>query len=259
MGSESAAVALITAAVTLIALFIERITSRKASSRELRREGLEEWLAALARWVDDHRNATDKEAAASVSKMSQQLTNRHVNELRFMRRDRFVAWWMHEMVTALVSDQTQPQTRGHRDIVLRDTGEALVAWHHKKLKSIDFFIPYGLRAASRNLNKPVDVIAEELQLPEHIQPVRMTQKRQWRLAQLLSEPHTGRPIKLTLGPFVGLRSYVLGVSITQFKLMGFKTKYLLASGKRFRLKAKVSIYSSIINIISRLKSKRQSD
>lgn len=208
----------IAAVTALVVLAIERWMDRAATNRELRRRALEEWLSSLAAWVDGHRDDAHDQAAKSLMQDYQQLTNRQILELRFKRRDRYVAWWMHEMVLALL-DTDSPQTRGaHREQVLRNTGEALLKWHHGTLKRRDFEIPYALRLEARKQDRSPPEMAADLQLSQYVNPQRMTRRREWHIAKLMSDPETGRPLTEQLRSFVGQKNARRGLSLVVLRL-----------------------------------------
>lgn len=236
--AQAAAIAAVTA---LVVLAIERWMDRASTQRELRRRALEEWLSALAAWVDGHRNDTHDQAAKSLMQEYQQLTNRQILELRLKRRDRYVAWWMHEMALAL-NDKNHQQTREeHRDQVLQDAGEALLRWHHGELKRRDFEIPYALRLEARKRDRSLPDVAADLHLSDYVEPQRMTRRHEWHIAKLMGNPKTGTPLMTQLRAFVGQKNALGGLSLVALGLMWTKLRLrflelgLSRKGLRLRL------------------------
>lgn len=218
---DNALAAVIATVTAIIVLAIERRMDRVATNRELRRKALEEWLSLLTAWVDKHRNDEHNEAAKSLLQDYQQLTNRQVLELSFRRRDRYVAWWMHEMTLALLEKQPPEARTPHRDQVLQDTGENLLRWYHGELKSRDFEIPYAIRKEARGEGQPPQEIAARLGLSLYVEPQRMTRRREWHIAKLVSDPGTGKPLLADMGIFIGKKNAMDGflLAILKARLM----------------------------------------
>lgn len=117
------------------------------------RKAIEDWFRALSKWVDD-----PGEPLRAPEYNYNLLTSREIIELSLPRRHRFLAWWMHEMAVAVMdrrlaaSKSLESREKCGSDLnqLLRETGGRLLEWHHRKLKSSDFHVPYQLRAAARS-------------------------------------------------------------------------------------------------------------
>lgn len=105
---------------------------------------IEDWLRKLTEWVDAYASPSSKPQYTYNS-----LTNREVIELSLQRKERYLARWMHEMAVAIIlrrkdgSKSFESRERSVSDLhdLLRETGEHLLRWHHKELKSSDFHYP----------------------------------------------------------------------------------------------------------------------
>ena len=161
----------------------------------------------------------------------QQLTNRHVLELRFKRKDRYVAWWMHEMALAILKPPTDSSTNKsrRRDFVLLEVGEYLLKWHHNKLRSRDFHIPYALMKEARKGQREVSDVATELGLAGYESPVRLTIEREQQVARLLRSPETGAPVLEALRGFIRRRNLIQGYGFAVASAALWRTKAQLST------------------------------
>lgn len=226
--------AAISALVALLILLIERIASAAANRKDLRRQALEDWLSTLAVWVDDHRQKPAEPTQRKGLDKYHQLTNRHVLELRFKRKDKYVAWWMHEMALIILDPQLDASESHARlpDNVLRDVGESLLKWHHRELKSRDFQVPYDLMKHARRSHKAVSDIATELGLSGYESPVRLTARREQQIAKLIRSPKTGGPLLDVLGSFVGRRHLIQAFGFAAANILNTQAKIQLHEVQR---------------------------
>lgn len=217
--------ALGTALVAFVVLVIERLMARRDRREELRRRGLESALSSLGRWVDEHRDKTREEASLSLLRNYQSLTNRQILELGFRRRERYVAWWIHEMVMSIYEGPEDPDAEWGRDKVLRATGESLLEWHHGKLSAGDFKIPYALRASARDQGISPEALSETLGISSFLEPKRPSVRKEIEIIRALSRPDVGLDILKSLKRFVSLRRVAVGASLAVFKLFGYLVVY----------------------------------
>lgn len=201
----------IAAAVSVIVFWLGYRLNAAAAQRERQRKAIEDWFRALSKWVDDF-----GQPSTTLDYNYNLLTSREIIELSLPRRQRFLAWWMHEMAVAVMDRrmaasknlESREKCRPDLNRLLRETGGRLLEWHHRKLKSSDFHVPYKLRAAARSAGMDVQEYADARQLGDYVAPVRMTLRRQWAFQRLLLNPATGMPILDTLKSFIG-RKYAL--------------------------------------------------
>lgn len=146
----------ISAVVSVVIFWSGYALNSAAARRERQRKVIEDWLRTLAEWVDNYARPTSHPEYKYNS-----LTNREVIELSLRRKERYLAWWMHEMAVAILLrrrsaskslELTEGSTQDLNDL-LRETGEYLLRWHHKELKSSDFHYPYQLRVVARSNDK----------------------------------------------------------------------------------------------------------
>jgi hypothetical protein len=201
----------VAAGVSVIVFWLGYRLNAAAAQRERQRKAIEDWFRALSKWVDD-----SGEPSRTPEYNYNLLTSREIIELSLPRRHRFLAWWMHEMAVAVMdrrlvaskSLESREKCRSDLNRLLRETGGRLLEWHHRKLKSSDFQVPYQLRAAARSAGMNVQEYADARQLGDYVAPVRMTLRRQWAFQRLLLNPATGMPILEALKSFIG-RKYAL--------------------------------------------------
>ncbi|WP_140416665.1 hypothetical protein, partial [Arthrobacter globiformis] len=200
--------AAIAAIVSVIIFWLGQVLTRNAARKERQRQVIEDWFRTLSKWVDDFRSPSSE-----PSYRYHELTSRQILELSLTRKNRFLAWWMHEMAVAIMAQRMHatknpdatPSSREALDLMLTNTGEYLLAWHHGELKSVDFHIPYQLHAQARVAEKDVREYSEGLQLTPFVEPVRMNLKRSWQLQKLLLRPDTGSPIVNEMRHFISAR------------------------------------------------------
>lgn len=216
--------ALVSALVAILLYWVSQRSTARAARKELQRAAIADWLKALSTWVDRYGYPDAKPDYGY-----HQLTSRPVVELSLARRDRYLAWWMHEMGVAVIRRRLQARTEWKKsdstykdlNVLLRDTGQALVDWHHRKLRSSDFLIPYKLRANAHHANVEVWSYAEKLGLTDFVQPQRMGFKRRVRFFLLLTRPETGIPVMDALDRFAGFW-YVAGAMVVIVPVMSFR-------------------------------------
>lgn len=204
------AAALIAALVSILVFWGSHRLATRAARRERRRKAIEDWLRSLSDWVDQY-----AELSNTPDYSYNNLTSREIIELSLARKDRFLAWWMHEMAVAIMlrrrkaTESWSAQRYCVRDLnnLLRETGTALISWHHGALKSSDFNIPYKLRVNARNEKIDVGQYAKNLKLDDFVVPAKMTLKRRRRVWSLIANPETGASLLNALESFIA-RNYV---------------------------------------------------
>lgn len=204
----------ISAAVSVVIFWAGYTLNSAAARRERQRKVIEDWLRKLTEWVDAYASPSSKPQYTYNS-----LTNREVIELSLQRKERYLAWWMHEMAVAIIlrrkdgSKSFESRERSVSDLhdLLRETGEHLLRWHHKELKSSDFHYPYQLRAEARRKDEDPHEYARSLGLDAYLKPVRMNVVRRLRFFKLLAEPASGTAVFDTLGPFLKKRYAVIAL------------------------------------------------
>lgn len=230
----------IAAVVAVVVFWLGYWLNRRAARQERQRQVIADWLRTLSGWVDKfgHPNSTPDYNYHA-------LTNRGVVELSLKRRNRYLAWWMHEMAVAVIlrrldaTSSWQSRSTCNIDIeaIITATTEPLLAWHHGKLKSTDFHIPYQLRHESRKTNEEVHALAKRLNLGEFVTPTRMNLKRSWQFQRLLLDPKTGTPVLDVLQQFIGRRYGLIAYLNSRLRILGFiprmsYQKILLARAQR---------------------------
>ena len=213
--------ALIAAVVSILIFWGSHRLATQAAARERRRKAIEDWYRALSAWVDEYALPESEPDYRYNS-----LTSRVVLELSLTRKDRYLAWWMHEMAVSLImrrqaasqSEKSAKNCSAELHEILLDTGEALTAWHHGKLKGSDFHIPYALRNHARMQKRTVIQFAEEYKLTEFIKPIRRTWSRRWRIWVRMTDPKEGTKIMEALGRFTGLDAAFFGLTVTVARL-----------------------------------------
>jgi len=199
--------ALIAAVVSILIFWGSHRLATQAAARERRRKAIEDWYRSLSEWVDKYALPESNPDYRYNS-----LTSRVVLELSLTRKDRYLAWWMHEMAVALImrrqkashSEASAKNCSAELHEILLDTGEALTAWHHGELKGSDFHIPYALRNHARMQEQTVSDFAEEYKLIDFIKPSRKTWSRRWKIWVRMTDPEDGTKVLKALGRFTGL-------------------------------------------------------
>ncbi|UKA55169.1 hypothetical protein LFT45_04330 [Arthrobacter sp. FW305-BF8] len=215
-GTDFPLSAAIAAVVSVFIFWLGQVLTRNAARKERQRQVIEDWFRTLSKWVDAFGSPSTE-----PDYNYHELTNRQVLELSLTRKNRYLAWWMHEMAVAVITRRMQvaknpasgPGTRAALDAMLTDTGEHLLAWHHGELKSTDFHIPYQLHIQARNAETDVRGYAEKLRLSPFVEPVRMNFRRSWQLQRLLLRPDTGTPILKEINHFISARYAVVGLLV----------------------------------------------
>lgn len=206
----------ISAVVSVIIFWAGYALNSAAARRERQRKVIEDWLRKLTEWVDNYASPTSQPEYKYNS-----LTNREIIELSLRRKERYLAWWMHEMAVAIIlrrqnantSFELRESSKSDLHELLRETGEHLLRWHHKELKSSDFHYPYQLRIEARRKDKDPHEYARSLGLDAYQQPARMNVVRRWRFLKLLAEPASGTAAFDTLGPFLKKRHAVIALMV----------------------------------------------
>nr|WP_015061954.1 hypothetical protein [Arthrobacter sp. J3.40]AFK89331.1 hypothetical protein [Arthrobacter sp. J3.40] len=204
----------ISAAVSVFIFWAGYSLNSAAARRERQRKVIEDWLRKLTEWVDAYASPSSKPQYTYNS-----LTNREVIELSLQRKERYLAWWMHEMAVAIIlrrkngSKNFEAREGTSTDLheLLRETGEHLLKWHHKELRSSDFHYPYQLRAEARRKDEDPYEYSRSLGLDAYLKPARMNIVRRWRFFKLLAEPASGTAVFDTLGPFLKRRYVVIAL------------------------------------------------
>lgn len=230
---------IIAAITAVVVLAIERWIHHRATIRELRRRALEEWLGTLLEWVDEHRRVEPKEAAKALIHDYQRLSNRQLLELRFKRRDRYVAWWMHMMLLSLVDKGFHEDASAHFDVVTQEIGEVLLRWHHGELRSSDFAIPYALRNEASKSVRDVGEVATELNLTNFVDPKRTNWRGRLTILNLIADPESGKRLLPVVGPYVGwaalMQSFLLTLPRGARLGLGYTKQRVRLSWSEFRL------------------------
>lgn len=211
----------ISAVISVIIFWAGYALNSAAARRERQRKVIEDWLRTLAEWVDNYARPTSHPDYKYNS-----LTNREVIELSLRRKERYLAWWMHEMAVAIIlrrrsaSKSLELSEGSARDLndLLRETGEYLLRWHHKELKSSDFHYPYQLRAVARSNDKEPHEYAHSRGLDAYLKPTRMNAVRRLRFLKLLAAPVSGAAVFETLGPFLKKRHAFIALVVVIPKL-----------------------------------------
>jgi hypothetical protein len=212
-GAEFPVSAAIAATVSVLVFWLGNRSTRRAAQKERQRQVVEDWLRTLAKLVDDY-----EDSPQDVEYRYRETTNRQVLELSFSRKNRYLAWWMHEMAVAIMirgitATKDPAPAAADMDRMLATTGDFLLAWHHGELKSSDFHIPYQLHRRARDTKLDVHELAEGLNLTAYVEPVRMTLRRSWKLQKLLVRPETGMPILQEINSFIPKRYAVVALPI----------------------------------------------
>lgn len=231
-GAEFPVSAAIAAAVSVLIFWLGNRSTRGAAQKERQRQVVEEWLRNLAKLVDDF-----DDSPQDVQYRYREITNRQVLELSLSRKNRYLAWWMHEMAVAImirgITSKKNPRlASADMDAMLAATGERLLEWHHGELRSSDFHIPFQLHRRARDAKTDVQVFAERLNLTAYITPVRMTLQRSWALQMLMMRPETGTPILDEIAEFIPKRYAVVALPIA---LLGMALNRLRLIVLRLRL------------------------
>lgn len=221
-GADFPIPATVAAVVSVAVFWTGQIITRSNARQERQRQVIESWFRSLSKWVDEFGS---KESNPDYSPHA--ITSRQIIELSLTRKNRFLAWWMHEMALAVVArrkESSKSWQAGRNSLhdledLLTDAGEPLLAWHHGKLKSSDFHIPYKLRAEARVQGKDVDEFAKELGLQAFVSPTRMTFRRSWQYRQLIMSPDTGGPILERLEYFTGRRHVTIAYVLLRMHLL----------------------------------------
>lgn len=158
------------------------------------------------------------------------LTRRGTIELSLKRKNRYLAWWMHEMAVAIIlrrQDAALNWRSGSTcetdlESLLTATTEHLLAWHHGKLKSVDFHIPYRLQFVARKTDVDVHTLAQQNNLEAFVTPTRMNFKKSWQFQRLLLDPKTGSPVLNVLQHFIGRRHASVAYLFSKFRVLGYK-------------------------------------
>jgi hypothetical protein len=205
--------AAIAATVSVLVFWLGNRSTRKAAQKERQRQVVEDWLRTLAKLVDDY-----EDSPQDVEFRYRETTNRQVLELSFSRKNRYLAWWMHEMAVAIMirgitATKNSAPAAADMDRMLASTGDRLLDWHHGELKSSDFHIPYQLHRRARDTDVDVHDYAERLNLTAHVEPTRMTLRRSWQLQKLLLRPETGMPLLNEINEFIPKRYAVVALPI----------------------------------------------
>ncbi|MEV7661339.1 hypothetical protein [Paenarthrobacter sp. NPDC089316] len=220
-GADFPIPATVAAVVSVAVFWLGQVITRRNARQERQRQVIESWFRTLSKWVDEFGS---KDSNPDYSPHA--ITSRQIIELSLTRRNRFLAWWMHEMALAVVerrkesgkSWQAGRNSLHDLERLLTEAGEPLLAWHHGKLRSSDFHIPYKLRAEARVQGKDVDGFAKELGLQAYVSPKRMTYRRSWQYQQLILNPKTGGPIVDTLEYFTGRRHVTVAYALLKIYL-----------------------------------------
>ncbi|NQD90015.1 hypothetical protein HP499_19695 [Paenarthrobacter sp. CM16] len=222
----------ITACVSVAVFWLGYGLNAAAAQRERRRKVIEDWFRALSKWVDDF-----GELSSAPDYSYNALTSREIIELSLPRRQRYLAWWMHEMAVGVMlrrkaaSENLESRQTCSSDLndLLRATGTHLLEWHHKKLRSADFNFSYQLRVQARESEIAVRTYAESRGLGDFIYPVRMTLRRQWQFQKLLLNPETGEPVLDSLKYFIRRKYLVAAVLFSSVILL--KSSVIIARSK----------------------------
>jgi hypothetical protein len=221
--------AAIAAVVSVLVFWLGNRSTRKAAQKERQRQVIEDWFRALSKWVDDYRRPQSSPDYAYHA-----LTSRQIIELSLTRKNRYLAWWMHEMAVAIMlrrkaasrSWTSASSCSSDLDKILGQTGESLLAWHHGELKSSDFNIPYKLHLGARREKVDILEYAEELRLSAFVTPVRMNARRSWVLQKLLFTPQSGGPVVDALQQFLGRRYTLTALAYAFFSIRALQLKSL---------------------------------
>ena len=217
--------------------------NRAATRRERQRKVIEDWLRELASWVDKFSDPSSKpDYNYNI------LTSRHVIELSLQRKHRYLAWWMHEMVVAIMrrrraaSESIALRQTCSRDLneLLGETGEQLLRWHHKELRSVDFHFPYQLRVKARRLRVPPEKYAHSINLFFYLTPIRMNIYRQLEFLRLLLDPVQGRKTIGALEQFVNRRYIKTTIAISIFIQGAIRIRLFRSTMRRNRLQRKIN-------------------
>ncbi|MFE4229435.1 hypothetical protein ACFRJ8_16305 [Arthrobacter sp. NPDC056886] len=230
--------AAIAAVVSVLVFCLGQLLTRNAARKERHRQAMEDWLRTLSKWVDDFGTPPLLPRYAYY-----ELTSRQVLELSLARKNRYLAWWMHEMAVAIMlrrkaashSWESSATCRTDVDRILTDTGEYLLAWHHGKLKSSDFHISYQLHSQARRAKVDTHAFAESRKLGDFVNPVRMNARRSWALQKLVLDPETGGQIFDTLRQFIGKRYAVAALMHAVATVAPLKVQLQLLRRKLNRL------------------------
>lgn len=210
-GTPTLLPAAIAAIVAVVVFWLGYTLNRKAVQRERQRQAIEDWLRTLSKWIDEF-GLPD----TAPNYHYHALTNRAVIELSLKRKNRYLAWWMHEFALAIIlrrqaagkSWASRSTCRSDIEIIYARNAEHLLAWQHGKLKSSDFHMPYKLCAQARKLGLDVTTYARAVHLLDYVSPVRMDLRRSWGYLRLLAHPEFGTPVLDSLQHFTG-RKYIL--------------------------------------------------
>lgn len=238
----------ISAVVSVVIFWVGYALNSAAARRERQRKVIEDWLRTLAEWVDNYASPT-----SHPEYNYNNLTNREVIELSLRRKERYLAWWMHEMAVAIIlrrrsaskSLEMREGSAGDLHDLLRETGEYLLRWHHKELKSSDFHYPYQLRAVARSNDKDPQEYSQSRGLVAYLKPSRMNAVRRLRFLMLLAAPVSGAAVFETLGPFLKKRHAFIALLVVIPKLgvevMAWSTKLFFLKKRLARAEQRLEI------------------
>jgi hypothetical protein len=175
------------------------------------------------------------------------LTSLVILELNFSRKERYLAWWMHEMAVTLMTRRQKASEslmlaegcRTDLGIILRDIGLALTAWHHGKLKSKDFHIPYSLRNHARITKQSLEKVALSCGLTAFTEPNRRRWKRKRIIWSHMKDPNKGIQMIDTLGRFTGFDAVLFGVAFAFARIRLRQTEQFLLQTKVYFLDRKI--------------------
>ncbi|MCC9204971.1 hypothetical protein [Arthrobacter sp. zg-Y769] len=221
----------ISAVVSIAVFWTGYALNRAASRRERQRKVIEDWLRELGSWTDKFADPSSKPDYNYNT-----LTSRHVIELSLQRKHRYLAWWMHEMAVAIInrrkasskSIELRQTCADDLNGLLNETGEYLLKWHHKELKSSDFHFPYQLRAKARSMGIQADEYAHSINLDPYLAPVRMDAARKWTFLKLLLDPTQGKKTLAALEGFIGKHYVGIALIVTIFLRLLYGIRLLRA-------------------------------
>lgn len=191
--------AFIGAFVVIVALFLTQLFVMLAGRKERRRATLQSWQERLTEWVEEHGHPQ-----GTPPHTHGKLASRQATEMSLRRKDRYVAWWMFEMASEIVTIRSyagrslaDKESTVHRiGHLVYVAGDSLIAWHHGKLRTEDFDISQKLFQESRVRNIDPYSLALVLGLGSFVEPRRLSPVVKYHLSEIVLRDKTGMAFRM---------------------------------------------------------------